>query len=92
MAGEKYSLYTILLLLLAGSILINTAIGKSLLAETKKTGSLKPVEISNYEGKHLSSINDFRENSIKGPQYGVSLLSSLLRASGDTNGSSGLPG
>ena len=30
---------------------------------------LEPVEIREYEGKNLSSINDFRENSIKGPQY-----------------------
>src|SRR4030042_5586097 len=27
------------------------------------------VEIREYEGSKLSSINDFRENSIKGPQY-----------------------
>jgi DMSO/TMAO reductase YedYZ molybdopterin-dependent catalytic subunit len=27
------------------------------------------VEIREYEGKNLSSISDFRENSIKGPQY-----------------------
>jgi DMSO/TMAO reductase YedYZ molybdopterin-dependent catalytic subunit len=26
-------------------------------------------EITEYEGKDLSSLNDFRENSIKGPQY-----------------------
>lgn len=34
--------------------------------------SPKPVsyiEIRNYEGENLSSINDFRENSIKGIQY-----------------------
>jgi DMSO/TMAO reductase YedYZ molybdopterin-dependent catalytic subunit len=30
---------------------------------------LPSVEIREYEGKDLSSINDFRENSIKGPQY-----------------------
>ncbi|NQT73008.1 MAG: molybdopterin-dependent oxidoreductase [Chloroflexi bacterium] len=30
---------------------------------------LEPVEIEEYEGKDLSSIDDFRENSIKGPQY-----------------------
>lgn len=30
---------------------------------------LQTVEISEYEGKKLSSVNDFRENSIKGPQY-----------------------
>lgn len=30
---------------------------------------LESVEVREYEGKKLSSINDFRENSIKGPQY-----------------------
>ncbi len=30
---------------------------------------LKGVEISEYQGEKLGSINDFRENSIKGPQY-----------------------
>jgi DMSO/TMAO reductase YedYZ molybdopterin-dependent catalytic subunit len=30
---------------------------------------LEGIEIREYEGKDLSSINDFRENSIKGPQY-----------------------
>jgi len=33
------------------------------------TTTLKPVEIKEYEGQKLSSISDFRENSIKGPQY-----------------------
>lgn len=31
--------------------------------------SLDAVEVRNYEGKDLSSVNDFRENSIKGPQH-----------------------
>ncbi len=30
---------------------------------------LTAVEIREYEGQNLSSINDFRENSIKGPQH-----------------------
>ena len=37
-----------------------------------KTGEIKElesVEVREYEGEKLSSINDFRENSIKGPQY-----------------------
>ena len=33
------------------------------------TGQLGRVEITEYEGVDLSSIDDFRENSIKGPQY-----------------------
>lgn len=30
---------------------------------------LDGVEVREYQGQDLSSINDFRENSIKGPQY-----------------------
>lgn len=30
---------------------------------------LSGVEINNYHGEKLGSVNDFRENSIKGPQY-----------------------
>ena len=30
---------------------------------------LDQVEIREYQGEKLSSVNDFRENSIKGPQY-----------------------
>jgi len=30
---------------------------------------LEAVEVREYEGENLSSINNFRENSIKGPQY-----------------------
>jgi DMSO/TMAO reductase YedYZ molybdopterin-dependent catalytic subunit len=39
-------------------------------AEFQKDKSIKldGVEIKNYEGQKLSSVNDFRENSIKGPQ------------------------
>ena len=31
--------------------------------------SLTPVEVREYQGERLSSIADFRENSIRGPQY-----------------------
>jgi DMSO/TMAO reductase YedYZ molybdopterin-dependent catalytic subunit len=65
----KYLTFTILLLLLADLILINATMRKELQAETKKTESLTPVEIGNYEARDLSSINNFRENSIKGPQH-----------------------
>jgi DMSO/TMAO reductase YedYZ molybdopterin-dependent catalytic subunit len=33
------------------------------------TSSLQPVEIKEYQGEKLSSINDFQENSISGPQH-----------------------
>jgi DMSO/TMAO reductase YedYZ molybdopterin-dependent catalytic subunit len=37
--------------------------------EANDTWQLPYVEVSEYDGLDLSSINDFRENSIKGPQY-----------------------
>jgi len=46
---------------------------------------LAGVEVSEYEGKDLSSINDFRENSIKGPQY-VDKESYRLAIKGLTDG------
>jgi len=38
-------------------------------ADEDAVKELPPVEIREYQGQQLSSINDFRENSIKGPQY-----------------------
>ena len=35
---------------------------------TEAPSELEPVEIREYEGINLSSVDDFRENSIKGPQ------------------------
>ena len=37
--------------------------------QKKDVIELESQEIREYQGKDLSSINDFRENSIKGPQY-----------------------
>ena len=37
--------------------------------ETNGNGNLGPVEVREYEGENLSSVNAFRENSIKGPQH-----------------------
>ena len=46
---------------------ISPAIQRSQIsAETKQ---LAAVEVRSYQGKDLSSINDFHENSILGPQY-----------------------
>lgn len=35
----------------------------------RDTATLPQVEIREYQGEKLGSIDDFRENSIKGPQY-----------------------
>ena len=37
--------------------------------DVNNPSELKPVEVNEYEGQKLSSVDDFRENSIKGPQY-----------------------
>jgi DMSO/TMAO reductase YedYZ molybdopterin-dependent catalytic subunit len=42
---------------------------------------LDGVEIREYEGKDLSSVNSFRENSIRGPQY-VDIEDYTLKVSG----------
>lgn len=42
---------------------------KGKLVGEKKVRTLSAVEISEYQGEKLGSIDDFRENSIKGPQY-----------------------
>jgi DMSO/TMAO reductase YedYZ molybdopterin-dependent catalytic subunit len=52
--------------LVAGSTVAGCATPAS---PTPDGGDLPAVEIREYEGENLSSINDFRENSIKGPQY-----------------------
>ena len=43
--------------------------------------SLTPVEVREYEGERLSSIADFRENSIRGPQY-INQSTYMLEISG----------
>lgn len=61
----------ILALLIFGIILsvaVNTQIGTSYATDTEPT-DLGEVEITEYEGEDLSSIDVFRENSIKGPQH-----------------------
>ena len=47
----------------------------------ERARELAAVEIRQYEGKDLSSVNDFRENSIKGPQY-VDIESYQLNVTG----------
>lgn len=42
---------------------------------------LPSVEVREYEGQDLSSVNDFHENSIKGPQH-VNISEYRLRVSG----------
>jgi DMSO/TMAO reductase YedYZ molybdopterin-dependent catalytic subunit len=49
--------------------------------EGENITSLIPAEVREYEGERLSSIADFRENSISGPQY-VNRSAYLLEING----------
>ena len=64
---------SVIALVLVASTLISLGLSNPL--------DLASVEIRQYEGMNLSSINDFRENSIKGPQY-VDIGSYRLEVSG----------
>jgi DMSO/TMAO reductase YedYZ molybdopterin-dependent catalytic subunit len=52
-------------------------------AEVQKETAVKldAVEVKDYQGQKLSSVNDFRENSIKGPQY-VNITNYRLEVTG----------
>lgn len=64
----RISILTITLALLA-SVLMLAVGGCPANSETTSGGTLPPKEVREYQGENLSSVNDFRENSIKGPQY-----------------------
>jgi len=57
------------------AIVVLGALGASVVAAVLWSGrdsspvELESAEVRQYQGEDLSSINDFRENSIKGPQY-----------------------
>jgi DMSO/TMAO reductase YedYZ molybdopterin-dependent catalytic subunit len=65
----KKSLFFVVLLLLV--VVTVVFVGSTVWRNEKMNGTstLRPVEIREYEGQKLSSIDDFRENSIKGPQF-----------------------
>jgi len=56
---------TIAVIIIAAFIVGMVALGPW----SHKVTQLQGVEVSEYQGENLSSINDFRENSINGPQY-----------------------
>jgi DMSO/TMAO reductase YedYZ molybdopterin-dependent catalytic subunit len=68
MHRKKFIFLGILILSVVVAVIFVSA-GNWIIGTENKTNTLKPVEIREYEGQKLSSIYDFRENSIKGPQY-----------------------
>jgi len=70
MRRKLYIVIALTVLVLSGGIAgIVFAIDKAGFTNDVKPEELQTVEIQEYEGKNLSSVNDFRENSIKGPQH-----------------------
>jgi DMSO/TMAO reductase YedYZ molybdopterin-dependent catalytic subunit len=68
-------------LLLAVSLILLGALILGIYVARNQAKGLGPVEIREYEGVDLSSIHDFRENSIKGPQE-IDLENYVLRITG----------
>jgi DMSO/TMAO reductase YedYZ molybdopterin-dependent catalytic subunit len=65
---RKTSTIALALVILSSSLLLILG-GCRVNKETDGTGELEPAEIREYQGEKLGSVDDFRENSIKGPQY-----------------------
>jgi len=74
MKHSKLVTFVFLVLVISTSIFFSGCI-------RQEEESVDYVEITDYEGKELSSINDFRENSIKGPQH-IDKESYMLRITG----------
>jgi DMSO/TMAO reductase YedYZ molybdopterin-dependent catalytic subunit len=66
---KTFFLNLLLVGLLVSIVLTNSPIIRTVAETTDETKTLESVEIREYEGIDLSSIDAFRENSIKGPQY-----------------------
>ncbi len=68
-------------LIVVFSVVLITVTGCGMSKYTSETTSMQSVEVRGYQGEKLSSINDFQENSIKGPQS-VNVDSYRLKISG----------
>ncbi len=79
----KKVLLFITILLAALSIVVVTITACSG-GDMEKPGELGAVEITEYQGEKLSSINDFWENSIAGPQH-INIDSYTLQIGGLVN-------
>jgi DMSO/TMAO reductase YedYZ molybdopterin-dependent catalytic subunit len=71
-------------MILAGGLLLFADQGMRFGITSGGATALQNAEVRMYEGKDLSSINDFRENSIKGPQY-INISDYRLTVTGLTN-------
>lgn len=58
----------ILVLVVVSFILLLFALNAGQLFQSEEIRNLTAAEVRDYQGEHLSSVADFRENSIQGPQ------------------------
>jgi DMSO/TMAO reductase YedYZ molybdopterin-dependent catalytic subunit len=72
----------LLIVVIAGFVFVGNAGLAS--GVSGRPASLSPVEIRSYQGKDLSSVYDFHENSINGPQH-VNISAYRLTITGLTN-------
>ncbi|MEI7856031.1 MAG: molybdopterin-dependent oxidoreductase [Methanomicrobiales archaeon] len=59
----------VIVILLGGAIVLFSSPSSPPFWQPEGSTALPAVEVRSYEGKDLSSINAFRENSIRGPQH-----------------------
>ena len=83
MIRRVFIVRTIVLIFILAVVIsgIAFALNKAGFIGSSATKELATVEVREYQGERLSSVNDFRENSIKGPQY-VDIASYELKISG----------
>lgn len=60
---------TVLIILIIASVFLAFSCSSSATGSSGEAASLPYTEVKEYEGKDLSSITDFHENSISGPQH-----------------------
>ncbi len=82
MMNSKYGIFIVIVAVVLVAAALFLLIGPGNLPGSPRP--LTGVEVRAYEGKDLSSVNDFRENSIKGPQY-VNISDYRLTVTGLTN-------
>jgi len=81
-AKSGIAIFIVIMTVIIGMIVLVLFVGQDI-----RSGSpvvLPGIEVREYQGEDLSSINDFRENSIKGPQH-VNISEYRLTVSGLTN-------
>ena len=84
-AKKVLIIITISILIIIAAYFIYTNSGDFFVnLQKSRVTELEKVEVKEYEGKDLSSLSDFHENSIKGPQY-IDINNYKLEISGLVN-------